>query len=194
MVAMGLSDPDDVAAYDELLPKVTVGTPDVLAGPVVLHGYDSSWPERYERAAARIAGALGAHAVRLEHVGSTSVPDLPAKPIIDIALEVPDSAAESAYVPALEAAGYALWIREPDWFEHRLLKTPNRDVNLHVFSIGCSETERMVRFRNRLRADSADRERYARAKRELAAQEWKYVQQYADAKSEVIAEILAVSG
>lgn len=129
--------------------------------------------------------------VRIEHTGSTSVPGLPAKPIIDIALEVPDSADEPAYVPDLEAAGYPLRIREPDWFEHRLFKGPDTNVNLHVFSAGCEEVDRMILFRDWLRENTADRELYAATKRDLAARDWKYVQQYADAKTAVVQEILA---
>jgi GrpB-like predicted nucleotidyltransferase (UPF0157 family) len=94
-------------------------------------------------------------------------------------------------VPALEAAGYALRIREPSWFEHRMLRPPDRSAHLHVFSAGCPETRRMVRFRDHLRTSAADRELYATTKRELAAREWKYMQQYADAKTDVVAEIMA---
>jgi GrpB-like predicted nucleotidyltransferase (UPF0157 family) len=119
------------------------------------------------------------------------VPGLPAKPIIDVALEVPDSADEPAYVPEMEAAGYVLRIREPDWFEHRVFKGPDTNVNLHVFSAGCEEVDRMVLFRDRLRGNAAERELYASAKRELAARDWKYVQQYADAKTAVVEEIMA---
>lgn len=191
---MGLPDPDDVAAYDALLPELTVGTPEILAGPIALYDYDPAWPGVYEREAARIAGALGRRTVRLEHVGSTSVPGLPAKPIIDIVLEVDDSAAENSYAAELQAAGYALRIREPDWFEHRLFKGADADANLHVFSAGCPETERMVRFRDRLRSHKGDRDRYAAVKRELAARDWKYMQQYADAKSGVIGEIMRRAG
>jgi len=135
--------------------------------------------------------ALGPRVVRLEHVGSTSVPDLPAKPIVDVVLEVVDSADEPSYVPALESAGFELRIREPDWYEHRVLKSSTADVNLHVFTVGCAEVERMLRFRDRLRTDAADRELYAAAKRDLAAREWRYTQQYADAKSDVVREILS---
>jgi GrpB-like predicted nucleotidyltransferase (UPF0157 family) len=191
---MGLPDPDDVAAYDKLMGEVPIGGPEVLPGPIVVQDYDPAWPGRFEREAARIAGALGDRVVRLEHVGSTSVPGLPAKSIIDIALEVPDSAAESAYVPDLEAAGYVLRVREPEWFEHRLLRAPDRTVHVHVFSAGCTETDRMVRFRDRLRDDASDRDRYARAKRELAARDWKYMQQYADAKTDIVADIMSRAG
>ena len=81
--------------------------------------------------------------------------------------------------------------REPEWFEHRLFHTPERDVNLHVFPAGCSETDRMVRFRDWLQRNDADRQLYLQTKRELAARDWKYMQQYADAKTGVVEEIMA---
>lgn len=135
--------------------------------------------------------ALGDRVVRIEHVGSTSVPDLAAKPVIDIVLVVADSTAEDAYVPALESSGYVLRIREPEWFEHRMFKGANPNVNLHVFSSGCPEVDRMLRFRDWLRANAVDRELYQRTKLALAQQEWGEVQNYADAKSAIVAEILA---
>jgi GrpB-like predicted nucleotidyltransferase (UPF0157 family) len=95
-------------------------------------------------------------------------PSLAAKPIIDIALVVADSGDEPAYVPALEAVGYRLRLRTPDWDEHRMFKGPDADVNLHVFSPGSNEVTRLVCFRDHLRADAADRERYAAEKRHLA--------------------------
>jgi GrpB-like predicted nucleotidyltransferase (UPF0157 family) len=128
--------------------------------------------------------------LRIEHVGSTSVPDLPAKPIIDVLLVVADSAKEPDYVSPLESCGYKLHIREPEWYEHRMLKGLGNKVNLHVFSTGCEEIDRMTYFRNWLRANPVDRDLYARAKRTLAEQEWKYTQNYADAKTDVIEGIL----
>jgi GrpB-like predicted nucleotidyltransferase (UPF0157 family) len=184
-------DPDDVAAYDRELAEVTIGGPRPLLGPVELHDYDPEWPRLYEREEERIRAVLGNRVVRIEHVGSTSVPGLPAKPLIDVALEVPDSADEATYVPPLEATGYSLRIREPDWFEHRLLKGPDTDVNVHVFSAACEEVNRMLLFRDWLRGNAADRELYAVKKRELADREWKYMQQYADAKTSVVNEIMA---
>ena len=186
---MGRPDHNDVAAYDELESRL-IGGARPLSGPIELHDYDPHWPDRYLEHAARLRAALGERAVRVEHVGSTSVPGLAAKPIVDIVLEVPDSADEPAYVGDLEAVGYVLRTREPDWFEHRFFYSPAGDVQLHVFSIGCSETDRMVRFRDWLRADAADRDLYLHAKRELAARDWKYVQQYADAKTDVVADIM----
>jgi len=124
-------------------------------------------------------------------VGSTSVPGLPAKPIVDIVLAVSDSAKEAEYVPPLEGAGYKLHIREPGWYEHRMFKRPETDVNLHVFSAGSPEIDRMLAFRDWLRIDAGDRELYARSKRVLAQQDWKYTQNYADAKTAVIQEIVS---
>jgi GrpB-like predicted nucleotidyltransferase (UPF0157 family) len=160
-------------------------------GPIELVDYDEAWPTRFEREAKRIRVALGVRALLVEHAGSTSVPGIVAKPIIDIVLAVPDSANEDDYVPALEAERYELRIREPDWYEHRVLKKSNPSVNLHVFSAGCEEIDRMLAFRDHLRASEADRELYERTKRELAAREWAYVQDYADAKTEVVEEIIA---
>jgi GrpB-like predicted nucleotidyltransferase (UPF0157 family) len=184
-------DPTDAAAYEERLRGITVGGARPLDGPIEIRDPDPAWPAAYAREAERVRAALGERVVLLEHVGSTSVPGLPAKPIIDVVLEVADSADEAAYVPDLEAAGYVLAIREPEWFEHRLLRGPDVPVNLHVFTAGCAETARMLRFRDHLRRDAADRARYAAVKRDLAAREWTYMQQYADAKTEVVREIMA---
>jgi GrpB-like predicted nucleotidyltransferase (UPF0157 family) len=112
---MAVPDPTDVAAYEDILAKVTVGAPERLSGTIELSDYDPAWPAVYEGEAARVRGALGHRVVRLEHVGSTSVPGLIAKPIVDMVLEVADSSDEQAYAPALEAAGYVLRIRSPDW-------------------------------------------------------------------------------
>jgi GrpB-like predicted nucleotidyltransferase (UPF0157 family) len=184
-------DPTDVQAYDKELAEVTIGGPKALTKPIEIEEYDPEWPARYEREAAKVRSALGERVVRLEHAGSTSVPGLPAKPIIDMVLEVPDSADEPAYVPDMEAAGYVLRIREPDWYEHRVFKGPDTNINLHVFSARCSEVDRMLLFRDWLWTNEADRELYTAAKRDLAAHEWKYVQQYADAKTAVVQEIMA---
>ncbi|HEV2235662.1 MAG TPA: GrpB family protein [Ktedonobacterales bacterium] len=162
-----------------------------LNGPVYLAEYDLEWPRLYAREAERIRAALGDRVRLLEHAGSTAVPGLAAKPRIDIVLAVPDSAAEAAYLPPLEAAGYVLAIREPEWFEHRVCKGPDTDVNLHIFSAGCPEIARMLRFRDWLRTHDDDRQLYEATKRELAQRTWHYTQHYADAKSEVVRAILA---
>jgi len=159
--------------------------------PITLVEYDPRWPALFDREAARIRAVLGAAAVRVEHVGSTSVPGLAAKPIIDMLLAVPDSADEPAYVPALEDAGYVLSIREPDWFEHRLFKGPDTDINLHVFTVGSAEIDQMLMFRDWLRADEADRDAYLRVKRDLAERTWRHVQHYADSKTAIVQQVMA---
>jgi GrpB-like predicted nucleotidyltransferase (UPF0157 family) len=175
---------------DAELQKVTVGTLEPHNAPIFLAVYDADWPRLFGREADRLRSALGDEALRIEHVGSTSVPGLTAKPIVDILLVVPDSADEPRYVPQLVAAGYVLKIREPEWFEHRMFRGPDTLINLHVFGRGAAEVERLLRFRDRLRGDEAARDRYARAKQELARRTWRHVQDYADAKTTVVKEIL----
>jgi GrpB-like predicted nucleotidyltransferase (UPF0157 family) len=160
---------------------------------IKLLNYDPEWPKKFESHAKRIAGALGQVAVRIEHIGSTSVPGLAAKPIIDILVVVRDSADESAYLAQLEAAGYVLRVREPDWHEHRMFRTPERDVHVHIYSSSCPEIARVLTFRDRLRRDAEDRRRYEQTKRALAAQEWADMNAYADAKTEVIEGIIAAA-
>jgi GrpB-like predicted nucleotidyltransferase (UPF0157 family)/uncharacterized protein YhfF len=176
---------------EEQMRAVTIGELRPLSGPVLLVEYDPEWPRLFEGEATRIRTALGAAALQIEHVGSTSVPGIAAKPVIDILLVVEDSADEDTYVPPLEAAGYVLRIREPEFDEHRLFKGPETDVNLHVFSRGSAEIDRFLIFRDRLRSNEPDRELYLRTKRELAQKEWKFTQNYADAKRAVVEEILA---
>lgn len=151
--------------------------------------YDPAWPGLFEREAARVRGALGSAVLGLEHVGSTSVPGLAAKPLVDVLLVVPDSDDEDAYVPALVQAGYYLRLREPGWYRHRLLKDSDPEVNLHVFSPACEEVDRMLVFRDRLRDNPADRAEYEAVKRDLAKREWDRVQDYADAKTRVVERI-----
>lgn len=169
----------------------TVGERRVHDGPVHLAEYDPSWPKRFDREAERIAAALGERELMIEHVGSTSVPGLAAKPTIDILLVVTDSADEESYLPHMEAAGYVLRVREPDWNEHRMVVDRAANVQVHVVSEGCPEIERWLSFRDRLRSGAADRALYERTKRELAARTWRFVQNYADAKGDVVEEIIA---
>jgi GrpB-like predicted nucleotidyltransferase (UPF0157 family) len=185
---------ENTPTIEEQLRAIVVGELKPLAGPIVIEQYDPEWARRFDREAQRIRAVLGDRALRIEHTGSTSVTGLAAKPIIDIVLVVADTTDERAYVPALEAAGYALRIREPDWYEHRMFRERETNVNLHVFSQGCEEIEKMLVFRDWLRENAADRELYERTKRELAQQKWEYGQNYADAKSAVVADILARAG
>lgn len=175
---------------DEYIEQVTIGEqPENVE--ILLAEYNPAWPTLYEREAEKIQKALGNNALQIHHVGSTSVPGLCAKPVIDILLLVKDAADEPDYLLKMTQAGYILRIRKPDWFEHRMFKGPDTDINLHVFSEDCDEPARMLAFRDRLRASEEDLSLYASVKRELANRRWKHVQHYADAKSEVVAEIMA---
>ena len=171
------------------------GSPPKLKGvekrDIKIVDYDSKWPALFEKHAKIIADALGSAARRIEHMGSTSVPGLAAKPIIDVIVVVKDSADESVYLRRLEAAGYVLRVREPDWHEHRMVRTPVLDVHVHVFSVGCTETTRQLAFRNRLRRNEGDRLRYQSLKQELAKGSWLDMNAYARAKTAVVEEITA---
>ncbi len=158
---------------------------------MVLHTSSAEWPKTFADEARRIERALAGIEVGVHHTGSTSVPGLRAKPIIDITMTVPDSTDEQAYLPALAEAGYEFVLREPEWFEHRLFKRLAPNVNLHVFTVGSPEVDRMLLFRDHLRTNDRDRELYQSTKAALAAREWSTVQDYADAKSDVVAVILA---
>jgi len=158
---------------------------------IVIADYDATWPAQFAHEAAALRRVLGPRAFRIDHVGSTSVPGLAAKPVIDILLVVADSSDEPSYVPLLEAAGYVLRIREPGWYEHRMFNGPRTPVNVHVFSSACPEIDRMLAFRDRLLHNEDEREVYAQVKRDLSQQQWESVDDYANAKHEVVTRILA---
>jgi GrpB-like predicted nucleotidyltransferase (UPF0157 family) len=166
-----------------------VGGPKAPPRPVKIAEPDPDWPLWYQAEAERIVEALGDVVVRIEHVGSTSVPGLPAKPIIDIDLQVADTAAEDGYVPALAECGYRLVLREPWWNGHRMLNDPDGRVNLHVFPVGAPEPLRHLLFRDWLRSHPDDRDLYAAAKRELAETTAENPEAYSLAKNTTIDDI-----
>lgn len=183
---------------DASIARLPVNAPTPVSGHIVIVPYDPTWPSLFQRERLRILRAIGSRALSIDHIGSTSVPGLAAKPIIDIMLVVADCADDRAYTPDLEAAGFVLRISEPAGspdspFQgvepHRVFKGPDTDVNLHVWSRGSGEIERHLTFRDWLRHSPADRTLYERTKIELAARRWDNVQQYADAKTTVIDEI-----
>ena len=168
---------------------------ELIGGPekrsIEIVEYDPQWPERFRHERDRIAAALGRAAIRIDHVGSTAVPGLAAKPIVDINLIVADVEDEASYLPALERAGYELRVREPG---HRMVRTRARDVHVHICTAGSDWERRHLRFRDQLRRSGQDRALYERVKRQLAARDWPTMNDYADAKSAVIAEILSRAG
>jgi GrpB-like predicted nucleotidyltransferase (UPF0157 family) len=160
---------------------------------VTIADYDPAWTVRYEHRAAELRTVLGERARLVEHIGSTAVPGLAAKPVVDIVVGIEDPDDERAYLCDLEAAGYDLRVREP---QHRALRAgePDEPVNLHCYPPGHVAVRKYLAFRDRLRASQEDRDRYAAAKRELARLEWRDVNYYAEAKQPVIDAILARAG
>ena len=158
---------------DEDLRKSTVGELKPHAATIRLVDYDPAWPGLFEREAARIRGVLGERVLRTRAHRIDVRPRPRGQAADRHDPRHPRLRDEASYVPDLEAAGYKLWIREPDWYEHRVFKGPDTNINLHVFSPGSPELERMVRFRDWLRTHDEDRELYERTKRELAAREWR---------------------
>jgi GrpB-like predicted nucleotidyltransferase (UPF0157 family) len=152
--------------------------------------YDADWPAQFSRIAARLRELLGPLVLSLDHVGLTAVPGLAAKPVIDINMVIEDTRVEETYAPQLERVGYRLAVREPEWFEHRMFRGSQPASNLHVFPRGCPEVERMRLFRDWLRHDFGDVSLYANTKRRLAERTWDSVQDYADAKQDVIEQMM----
>jgi GrpB-like predicted nucleotidyltransferase (UPF0157 family) len=168
----------------------------VAGGPraigVEVTGPDPGWPQQYRDLATRIREALGWRALQLEHVGSTSVPGLAAKPIIDIDLTVADPGREQDYLPALERIGFRLVIREPWWYGHRVLRSDEPRCNLHVFGFDSPELVKHRIFRDWLRGNPGERDLYAAVKRQAAAEanaHGEHEMQYNARKQQVIREI-----
>lgn len=160
---------------------------------IVILDYQPQWPIKFHEHAEIIRQAVGAAVLQIEHIGSTSVSGLAAKPIIDILLVVEASGNEASYMPHLEAVGYVLRVREPEFHEHRMFRTPERDVHIHVLSRGSSEIERYRIFRDALRTNVEARQRYEVTKRQLATQSWPDMNAYAEAKTQVIESIIATA-
>jgi GrpB-like predicted nucleotidyltransferase (UPF0157 family) len=175
-------------SFEKRIREVIIG--ETEQPTIVIADYNPEWPERFRQEEVRIRAALGEAALSVEHIGSTSVPGLAAKPIVDILLVVENSGEEATFLPALEGAGYVLRVREPDFYEHRMFRTPEKDVHVHVFSAGSPEIERYLLLRDRLRQNEGDRELYAQTKRELAKQDWPSMEHYAEAKSDVVEGII----
>ena len=154
---------------------------------IVIADADATWPERFTDLARRVEQALGATALSVEHIVSTAVPGLAAKPIVDVLLTVRSVDAEAEYVHPLEQAGFVLRVREPG---HRMLRTPERDVHLHVYAAGDQAVTDYLDLRDWLRESASDRALYEATKRDLAQREWSDMNDYADAKSDVVLDVL----
>lgn len=172
-------------ARDEELDAVLIGGREQRA--IVIVDYDSAWPSRFDALAERARAAVGDRALAIEHIGSTSVPGLAAKPIIDMLLVVNDVEQEAEYVAPLTDAGFVLRVREP---RHRLLRTPEKDVHLHVYASGSPEIDAYLDLRDWLRVSADDRALYESVKKDLAARQWSDMNYYADAKTDTVLAVL----
>ncbi|HTA40251.1 MAG TPA: GrpB family protein [Candidatus Acidoferrales bacterium] len=166
-------------------PFILFGPPE--PGPIELVEYKSEWAQRFNAERERLAPLLGSVALSIAHIGSTAVPGLAAKPVIDVGVLVSNLDALDARVPELELGGYMLRVSE---FGHRMFRTAMRNVHVHAWQLQ-AEFERHLLFRDRLRASPQDRALYERVKRELAKKNWASRTDYAAAKSETIAAILS---
>jgi GrpB-like predicted nucleotidyltransferase (UPF0157 family) len=178
-------------ASPEQLAASLVGEPPARWQTIVLEDYDPAWADQFAATRSRLEQTLPGQMVGIEHVGSTSVPGLAAKPIIDIDLLLDSTADESRYLPALEGLGYRLVLREPWWYGHRMLVSPTADVNLHVWPQDAPEPIRHRLFRDWLRSHPDDRDRYAAAKRSVAAATEDQPGDYSLSKNAVIDDIYA---
>lgn len=185
---------EEIASFPDDTPPPGA-SPWVAGGPspmVAVVDADPTWPTWFDRLDGLVRDALGPRVLQLDHIGSTSVPGLPAKPVIDLDLVVADPDDEEHYVPALEAVGFVLWVREPWWDGHRLLRHADPAANLHVFGPDSAGPWRDRVFRDWLRAHDDDRDRYAAVKREAsdaAVGAGEHAMQYNARKQEVLRDI-----
>lgn len=157
---------------------------------IVIEEYNNIWPELFEIQKKKICRVLGDAVLRIEHIGSTAVPGLSAKPIIDILIVLEKPQNEETYLPVLTQLGYELRVREPDFDEHRMMRTPERDVHIHFYPYYSKEIDRYLIFRDQLRSNSTDRKLYEQTKRKLSEQEWDDTNDYAEAKSKIVEAII----
>lgn len=155
--------------------------------------YDSTWPEKFAEQQRIIKQAVGDVALAVEHIGSTAVPGLAAKPIIDILLVVEDPDKEELYLPQLLAIGYELRVREPDYYGHRMVRTLDKDVHIHIYPPSAPDVERYRLVRDELRQNEVLRDKYGSLKQKLASRDWEDMNAYSAAKTEVIDEIIAAT-
>jgi GrpB-like predicted nucleotidyltransferase (UPF0157 family) len=175
---------------DRYLREVLVGGPRPVT-PVIVE-YDDGWPARFAEHRDRIVAVLGERARVVEHIGSTSVPGLAAKDVVDVlvGIDVPDD--EAAYLTDLEDAGYEVRVREPG---HRALReTVGPRVTLHCYAPGDDEVTKYRLLRDHLRTHPEARREYEATKRALAGRKWPDMNHYAEAKGPTIRRLLLAAG
>ncbi|KTD73430.1 bifunctional GrpB family protein/GNAT family N-acetyltransferase [Legionella tucsonensis] len=152
--------------------------------------YDSNWPMQFVQEAERIKKALGSNCIKIHHIGSTSVPDLAAKPIIDMIPVVLELSKVDSANAALQALGYEAKGEYGIPFRRYFQKGDNlRTHHAHIFELGNSEIGRHLKFRDWMRTHPEDREAYARLKQELAHQHPYDITAYCLGKEDFIAAV-----
>jgi len=162
-----------------------------LGGDLELVPYDPAWPARFEALRDKLALALGPVALRIDHIGSTAVPSLAAKAVIDIQVIVSNQADDASYMPGLESTGLGLRYRDPaaSWSFFRPMRPP-RTHHVHVTSAGSPRERAQLLFVDYLRYDAGARDAYAALKYELAATHANDRVAYTDAKTEFVTAVL----
>ena len=165
---------------------------EIIVGP-----YDPTWPAKFAEARDFVAGCFDAPPLLIEHIGSTAVPGLLAKPVIDVIVLVDDLQEGLAAVPALEAGGYSYWRDNPDQTKLYLVKglppAPHRTHHLHVHA-NRTEVDRYLAFRDALRRDTALRDQYAALKHQLAERFRNDRDAYSNAKTGFIDDVVSRYG
>jgi len=154
--------------------------------PIELVPYDPGWAALFEEWKEKLIAALPTSPRRIEHVGSTSVPGLAAKPVVDIQVSVDDQEDEATYVPAIESIGVQLRNRDSEHRFFRPFAGHARQVHIHVCQVGSEWERRHIVFRDYLRSNLAARQEYLDAKVSAAARWSDDRLAYTEAKSETI--------
>ena len=159
---------------------------------IVVAPYDPAWHVLFRAQAADLRAALGDVALRIDHIGSTSVPGLAAKPIVDVQISVADFEPLDAYRRPLERLGYVFRAENPERTKRYFRESPGqRRTHIHVRRAGSFSEQLALLFRDYVRAHSAEADAYAALKRELAESHRHDRQAYTEAKQPFIWEVIA---
>ncbi len=160
--------------------------------PLEIVAYDTTWPHLFARQAAKLREALGAVALRIDHIGSTSVPGLAAKPIIDVQISVADFEPLDTYCVPLERLGYVFRVDNPERTKRYFREPPGqRRTHIHVRRAGSFSEQLALLFRDFVRTHPDIAAEYARLKMDLAQQYRNDRQAYTDAKQPYIYSVVA---
>ena len=162
-----------------------------MSDPITVVSYDPVWPELFRQLGARLRAALGGVALRLDHIGSTAVPGLAAKPIVDVQISVERLEPVEPFRSPLEAAGFVYWAANTERTKRYFREAPGqRRTHVHVRRAGSFSEQFALLFRDFLRADPAAAQDYGQRKLVLAARFTNDRHGYLEAKPPIIWEVL----